>query len=220
MAIKAIGFDLDGTLIFSSTNRQSILDQTTKEVGVSRISRGEYINAHRERGVHDTRSPIFESLICEDEADPERLATVYRNLINKSIVPLESINKTIQELKEDYEIGLLTNGPSVAQQEKLEVLGWTDLFDAIQIGGDLGIGKPDIRAFQSLLKALEREPSETIFVGDEIETDIIGASNAGMHVLQVVYDGSPKPHPRADVIVERENLASDLPSIIQNFNEY
>jgi len=36
----------------------------------------------------------------------------------------------LADLRGEYRVGLLTNGPVRAQRDKLETLGWEDAFDA------------------------------------------------------------------------------------------
>lgn len=143
------------------------------------------------------------------------LAREYRRAINDSLVPVPGVEEMIAALRERYRVGLLTNGPTVAQRGKLSTLGWTDTFDATVVTGELAAGKPDAAAFEALLDALEAAPEETVYVGDEVEADVGGAAAAGIAVVQVVFEGGPDPDPRADVHLRRDDLARDLPSILE-----
>jgi len=48
------------------------------------------------------------------------------------------------------------------------------------------IGKPDPLLYQMALKHLRTLPSETLAVGDRLETDIAGAQAAGIHTALVL----------------------------------
>ena len=111
-------------------------------------------------------------------------------------------------------MGLLTNGPRVAQRDKLETLGWTDAFDVALVTGELVAGKPDPRAFEALVEALGTAPEETVYVGDDVDADIGGADAAGLVPVQVVFEGGPDPDSRAAAHVERDALVETLPSIL------
>ena len=47
----------------------------------------------------------------------------------------------------------------------------------------IGYQKPDVRAFQTIQKIMNLNPEETWFVGDTFEVDVVGAKNAGWHVI-------------------------------------
>lgn len=48
------------------------------------------------------------------------------------------------------------------------------------------IGKPSPRIFRSALRRAREKPSHAAMVGDQIETDIIGARKAGVHTILVL----------------------------------
>ena len=48
------------------------------------------------------------------------------------------------------------------------------------------IGKPSTRMFQLALRLANEEPSRAAMVGDQIETDILGARRAGIHTILVL----------------------------------
>ncbi len=57
--------------------------------------------------------------------------------------------------------------------------------------GKLGIGyvrhagKPKIKGFLKAMNSLDRRPEETLMVGDQIFTDVLGAKRAGLRVVLV-----------------------------------
>ena len=58
------------------------------------------------------------------------------------------------------------------------------------------IGKPSPAYFEAAVAALEPPPSTVFMVGDDVETDIAGAHNAGLKTVLVKtgkYPGGPLP---------------------------
>lgn len=213
--LTAVGFDLDYTLAVPARDRATLLDEAVEQVGAPPISREAYLDAHGEYLGAETREPIFEALLpAESETDPGVLASAYRERIEDALVPVEGASDLVTDLRERYRVGLLTDGPVRAQHGKLETLGWAELFDAVVVTGSLPAGKPDWRTFDHLLDALEAPPWTTCYVGDHPEADVRGASDAGLHTVQVVYDGGPDPVPEADAVVERDALAAELPAVL------
>ena len=238
MTIQAVGFDLDYTLAVPESDRSRLLADAVDAVGAPPITREAYLEAHRRNLTGETRAPIFEDLLdgsegeqadggarrggalAKDDDGPgpraAELAREYREAVNAALVPISGVEELLASLRERYRVGLLTNGPTVAQREKLVTLGWTEAFDATVVTGELTAGKPDRAAFEALLDGLESTPDETVYVGDEVEADVGGATGAGLATVQVVFEGGPDPDDRADAHVRRDDLARDLPGIIES----
>lgn len=238
MTVKAVAFDLDYTLAVPDRDRARLLAEAVESVGAPPITREAYLEAHRRNLTGETRAPIFEDLLAgsgrkdgRGESDAEELdvdvewrdadvraielAREYRETINDALVPVPGVEEMLASLRERYTVGLLTNGPTVAQREKLSTLGWEDTFDATLVTGELTAGKPDAAAFEALLEVLEAAPEETVYVGDEVDADVGGASAAGITVVQVVFEGGPAPDPRAHRHVRREDLPRELPDVLE-----
>lgn len=73
---------------------------------------------------------------------------------------------------------ILTNGTDTIPAEVAE-LGLTERFDAIFNSAEIGWAKPDLRAFQHVLHALELEGPE-VFVTDDSAAKLAGAQELGM----------------------------------------
>ena len=95
---------------------------------------------------------------------------------------------TIQALKEQgYLLGVVSNGPSVLQNKKLDTAGIRDLFDVVAVSGDYGIHKPDRRLFDLAAQKLNVPNEACLFVGDHPVNDIKGALGAGMQAIWMDY---------------------------------
>lgn len=84
-------------------------------------------------------------------------------------------------------LGILTNGPSGHQKRKIHVLGLARWIpeEHIVVSGDIGVSKPDLKAFRIYEKKCCVRPENTIMVGDNLEADIQGAEAAGWNALWV-----------------------------------
>ena len=220
--IRAVAFDLDYTLAVPERPRAELLDRAAARVGAPRVDREAYLEAHDAVHPRETRAPIFAELFETEAvdpeqmatADPEAMATAYREEIAAAITPISGVPELVERLRERYRVGLLTDGPVRAQADKLETLGWSGLFDAVVITGELDAGKPDPAAFETLCERLEVEPTATVYVGDHPVMDVAGARAAGLRAIQVTYPGGPAPDSRADAHVERDELATELAAVI------
>ena len=220
MSIRGVAFDLDFTLAVTTKSREAILAEAIAAVDGPPISREEYLAAHSNHLTTESRTPIFADLLAEaeSEVDPEALATAYRELIADSIQPLPGVEPFIADLREQYRVGLLTNGSVDAQRSKIDQLGWNELFDTTLVTGELAAGKPDAAAFDALLAELGTAADETVYIGDTPLDDIEGATDSGLYAIQVVFPGGPDRDPRADAHIQRDRLTTDLPGLLASLD--
>jgi putative hydrolase of the HAD superfamily len=76
-------------------------------------------------------------------------------------------------------LGLVTNGDTRQQRDKIERHDLARYFDVIVIEGELGAGKPDPRVYHHALSALRTPAADTWMVGDHLEFDVAGAQDVG-----------------------------------------
>ncbi|MCC6267408.1 MAG: HAD family hydrolase [Dehalococcoidia bacterium] len=90
-------------------------------------------------------------------------------------------------------IGAVTNNPKPAHilAAQVQHLGLPDVFDVIVSSWELGWRKPHPIPFRTALRALGVEPHETAHVGDSYENDIAPALALGM--TAVLRRGRPTP---------------------------
>jgi putative hydrolase of the HAD superfamily len=221
MSLDAVGFDLDYTLAVPSRDRQTLLDEAVEAAGAPQLSRQEYLTAHRENLTERTRKPIFDALLegRVTDATATDLARAYRERVTDSLVPVAGVESLFADLAPEYRIGLLTNGPVLAQTDKIDALGWDDSFDVVLVTGRLEAGKPHAAAFGALVDELGTEPGRTAYVGDDVDADIGGAAEAGLVPIQVLFEGGPEPDPRAAAHVERDRLRDRLPGVLASLSE-
>jgi putative hydrolase of the HAD superfamily len=215
VTVSAVVLDFDYTLTVPDRPRQGVLDEATDAVGAPRMSREEYLEVHGQHLDSDSRVPIFADLLPADsDVSPEALADAYREKVADSLREVAGVPGLLADLREEYALGLLTNGPADAQRSKLARFNWIGEFDAVVVTGEIEAGKPDERAFRAVLDDLDVAAEGAVYVGDDPEKDVEGAKAVGMYAIQVLYDGGPERHPDADAHVERDALATDLPTLI------
>jgi putative hydrolase of the HAD superfamily len=217
MQVGAVAFDLDDTLAVPERDRASLLREALLAAGgpgvAEDLGRPAYVDAHTRNAASDTREPIFADLLADHDADPARAAETYRRKLAEALVPVHGAGPLLADLRREYPLGLLTDGPPRAQRDKLDALGWNDLFDAVVVTGDIGTRKPDPDTFEALLAGLGTTPGETVYVGDHVERDVHGAADAGLRTVQVLGPVA-EPDERADAHVRRDELATELPRVL------
>lgn len=192
--IRAVSFDLDYTLAVPDRDRTTLLDEATEAVGAPPISRSAYLDAHRDNLTAESRAPVFAALLDDDPSvPPERLAAAYREQIGSALSFVSGTRAMLADLRERYRVGILTNGPSVAQHDKIDRLDLGNAVDAAVVTGDLRAGKPDERAFAAVCDALGTPPSRTVHVGDAPPRMSVGRSMRGSEPSTSPTAGHPTP---------------------------
>lgn len=124
----------------------------------------------------------------------EAMADRFTELRHNAIKLFPGATDTLRRLKDaDVRLGLLTNGNSTSQRGKIERFGLEPFFDHIQIEEEFGVGKPDERAFRNALAVLDAEPKDAWMVGDNLEADILGAQQVGVHAVWMDADRAGLP---------------------------
>jgi len=94
--------------------------------------------------------------------------------------------QVLDRLKDRYKLVLLTNGSPSLQMEKLEITPEiAPYFKDIVISGTFGKGKPDPSIFQFALSTNHLKADEALMIGDNLLTDILGASRAGIRSIWI-----------------------------------
>jgi putative hydrolase of the HAD superfamily len=109
------------------------------------------------------------------------LGALHHELRKEAIAPLEGAIDTLHALRErGVTLGLITNGGSEGQREKIERFALAGHFDYIGIEGEVGHGKPHRRAYEAALAHLGVEADDCWMVGDNLEWDVAGAQAVGI----------------------------------------
>lgn len=77
-------------------------------------------------------------------------------------------------------LGVISNGNGKQQRKKLVQTGIDSFFRSIIISGEVDFSKPKPEIFKMSAKELGLSLDEILYVGDHLETDVLGALNAGM----------------------------------------
>ena len=205
--LDAVVFDLDGTLCRYTISVEAVFRAALPRAGIEPDLLGDLaVAAERyarlwgevQGALESTdriRLHIIGRLLGErgggDATRAARLSDAYGAVRDETgIRAFDGARELLEDLRGRYALGLLTNGPSDMQWEKIRSLHFGRSFDAIVVAGDVGIYKPDRRAFEALLDRLDVRPSAALFVGDNHELDIVGARRAGMRTAWVRRDGA------------------------------
>ncbi|MFQ5815369.1 MAG: TIGR02253 family HAD-type hydrolase [Candidatus Hydrothermarchaeaceae archaeon] len=99
--------------------------------------------------------------------------------------PYPKVIPTLLSLKEEYRLGVISNGLAVKQWEKLIGLGLHHFFDVVATSEEVGYEKPHVEIFKTAISSVGLGLRECVMVGDRLDTDIAGAKRAGLFAVRV-----------------------------------
>jgi len=102
----------------------------------------------------------------------------------------EAAAPLLERLREDYTVGVITNGNA-----QLDRIGVEHLFDFVMYSAEIGVPKPAPGIFEAALRRAGVRPEQTIHVGDDPERDILGAAGVGMGTIWYNPSGVDWPLP-------------------------
>jgi putative hydrolase of the HAD superfamily len=113
----------------------------------------------------------------------------------------DDVFPVLDRLKPYYQLGSISNGNASAGLTELN--GYLDFFIN---AADVMARKPDRKIFSAFCQALEIEPHECLYVGDDPEYDVVGARDAGMHTVWVNRESDDWPDHLEPAQAEISNL--------------
>ncbi len=188
--IKAILFDLDGTLFETAPELAEAVNLMLKDLEMAELKTNE-IKRFIGRGAENL---IKQSIEVSSKKDPtpvfanaEKLFAHYYSLISANSLMYEGVEKSIIDLKaKDFLLGCVTNKPAIYTEALMNHSRLSDFMDIIVSGDTTEKKKPDPLPILHALNQLNIEPKDAIMVGDSI-VDIEAGFEAGTYIFTVPY---------------------------------
>ncbi|MBO7259708.1 MAG: YjjG family noncanonical pyrimidine nucleotidase [Paludibacteraceae bacterium] len=86
-------------------------------------------------------------------------------------------------LAQKYPIIVLSNGFKEVQYRKIATSGLQEYITHVVLSEEVGVQKPNKLIFEYALKLINKKASEVMMIGDNMETDIMGAAEIGMDTI-------------------------------------
>jgi len=132
----------------------------------------------------------------KDTALAGSMLCAWEELVLEEAVPFDDAYTVLDAVREKFTTGILTNGFIGLQRAKIEQYNFAAHVDFTLVSEEAGYHKPDERVFLAALKMADNAlPAQTLFVGDNLLTDIEGALAAGIVPILMDPDDDVDPPP-------------------------
>lgn len=210
---RHIFFDLDHTLWDFTANSRATLAELYDELALDQEgvpSAHEFIAAYEEVnrdlwGLYEKgRMPRevmrvlrFRTTLSRFGARPRGLPGLLSSEYLKRC-PLRTVLhdgalRLLCDLRPHYRLHIITNGFDEVQHTKLRSSGIEGFFDAVVTSERAGAGKPSQVIFEYAQRASGSRPEESLMVGDNALSDMLGARQAGWDQAHFMPETDPDP---------------------------
>lgn len=221
--VKAVIFDLDGTLVdhesavrlalggWLSSLSVALTDDLlafwfeAEDRTVAAFVRGEVSLQQQQRQlVQEMLARIGRP--ARDAAERDALYERYVDLYDHELRLFDEVGPVLELVRQrGLRTAVLTNGTEHHQREKLQAMGIADHVGPVLTSEDIGYSKPDAHAFMAACAAIDVAPGVAVFVGDDYEADIVGARGAGLRPVHLDREGRS-----LDTAADRISTLNDL----------
>lgn len=190
---RSVFFDIDDTLLdtsnFAKTARKAALDMMI-DAGLPLSSDEAYRQLKeiiKEKGSnYDKHFNILTKNVFGEEK-PLLIAIGMINYHNVKFALLRPFPDTVSTLmhvkSKGYRLGVISNGLTIKQWEKLVRLGIHPFFDQVLTSAEIGFEKPHPQIFEQSLNRMGCKPEKSVMIGNKFKEDALGAVNAGMSAI-------------------------------------
>ena len=197
MAIKAVLFDLDNTLIdFIRMKRLASRAAARAMVDAGLENKDEdlstrFLEFYYSHGIES--DDAFQKFLEKEfgKAEPRILAAGVNAYLKEKYLhlkPYPGVVETLKALKtEGLKLGVVTDGVRLKAWMRLNAAGLDKYFDVVVTFEDTGKKKPAKEPFLKACEELKVKPEECLMVGDWMERDIEGAKAVGMKSVLAKY---------------------------------
>ena len=190
--LKAIIFDLDGTLVDSLPYHHESWRIFFKNNNIEENDFNEIYRNYKGGGTLELMSSVFGDTYTKDELEKmsDDKEVIFREIYRSKIFPINGLIKFLDNLKKDNI--LLSIGSNAIRKNVLmtiKELGITNYFSSIICGDEVSKGKPDPEMYIETLSNLKVNKNECIIFEDSIE-GITAAKNANIKAIGVTSSQS------------------------------
>ncbi len=187
------------------------------------------VTGHKELFPDADVRDVFKSIIMKyAPRTPEEMAHLstdlshlFRANTRKRIFIYPTVKPALEQMQKKYRLGIVSNAQEAFTMPELGMYGLDRYFEAIVLSSQVGVKKPNSRIFARALGSLNVKPSEVVMVGNDMMSDMMGASRLGMrtvYIQQKNKSGRQVSGVTPDAVISGVNLFEVL-ELVDGWNE-
>lgn len=160
---------------------------------------------------------VFERMLTEEGHDPTLASEIAKEFRENSMVRLglfQGVKELLMGLRQrGAGVYLLSNAQSCFTRYELDKLGLTPLFDDIIISSETTYKKPSGEIFKIAFEKFGISPADSVYVGNDMRDDVLGAHGAGMRTayIETVQSGKYNMElPKPDFVAQDHKDLTDI----------
>ena len=201
MGIRAVIFDVSGTLIDPKSSERAHKTILTKIFGDSKKAEAvfakfmdyvcEIVNKASLHGNYKNYYEIcYEALLKILDNEKYKITLNDYKKLYMEIVPqveelFPEVIPILEMLRKKYKMGVVTDGDREYIERLFELKGLSKFFDVVVCSEDVNEYKPNPKAFKKALELLDVQAEEAIYIGDNPIKDKEGPERVGMKAIIV-----------------------------------
>jgi len=225
MAIKAILFDVDNTIIdFMKMKREACRAAMDAMIDAGlKMSENDALKLLYELyEIHGIESQRIFQKFTKKIYGKENYKLIshgviaYRRMRESYLVPYANVVPTLLELnRKGYRLAIVSDAPIMEAWMRIAFLKLDDFFEVIITKADARKQKTHAAPFKAALKRLNIKPEEAVMIGDRIARDVNTAKKLGIHTVYARY-GDENPAEKGNSGAEFEiNDVSEILGIVK-----
>jgi HAD superfamily hydrolase (TIGR01549 family) len=199
--LKAVLFDYGNTLIAFGPDQQAaqssamirVLQDAGRQVDAAKLDalrHQQVMRPYERNGVENDFTDVCREVV-ELTGPDDSSGSLTRAIMNArqqafigSVSVSPDVPPLLERLQKNYQLGVLSNYPCTTSIiESLRHLDLLRFFPHIVVSSEVGYAKPHPNTFQALLKGVDADPEECLYIGDNWLADVQGAKRAGLRTV-------------------------------------
>ena len=124
--------------------------------------------------------------LYEDRFSQARIiAKFFRGISRTRLQLYPEVKRILDELRSGYLLGIISDAQPCYALPEIRAAGLEGYFDPVIISASRGYRKPDPRLWGEALQVMNLNPSQAIYVGNDMYRDIFGAQRVGIRTIFV-----------------------------------
>jgi len=130
----------------------------------------------------------FVAMGIEPALQPANIWNEYLEICPQMTDLMPGAIECLSKLSQVFKIGVLTNGFENTQNVKIEKSGIDKYIQFLQTSESAKLAKPNEEFFQLALSENGVNPTNCVYIGDNLNTDVWGGMNSGIITFHYLYD--------------------------------